>query len=156
MKCPNCGDNMEFNDITQTYNCIGCGKVIQKDNIIGEAISARKANNVLSRKLTTVVAGTTLVGFMGLAMLFARKFGNNNSINNKPNTNGTHTEAESDYNNNDDLSENEDTIYLKANPQYCAESGWTLSGSYQTKTIISQVPATVVKTTTVNRTYRIK
>ena len=269
MKCPDCGDDMEFNDITQTYNCTSCGKVIQEENIIGEAIETKKAKNVLSRKLTTVIAGTTLVGFMGLAMLFTREFGNNKSINNKPDTNGTHTEAESDYNiNNDDLSENivlkeidegdvivtvalpegyepikidgkyygekrttvtkpvvrkiiygltkeglekyniidqkgvsktnpedtidliasigsnsetiygltkeelekynvidqkgvsktnpEDTISLRTSTQYCAESGWTLSGSYQTKTIISQVPATVVKTTTVNRTYRIK
>ena len=50
----------------------------------------------------------------------------------------------------------EDTIYLKANAQYRAESGWTLSGSYQRKTIISQVPATVVKTTKINRSYRKK
>ena len=269
MKCPDCGDKMEFNGITQTYDCPSCGKVIQEENKIGEAIETRKANNVLSRKLAPVIAGATLVSFMGLAMLFTREFGNNNAINNKPNTNGTHTEAESDYNiNNDDLSENivlkdidegdvivtvalpegyepikidgkyygekrttvtkpairktiygltkeelekyniidkkgvsktnpedtinliactgscpetiygltkeeleiynvidkkgvnktnpEDTISLRANSQYRAESGWTLSGSHQRKTIISQVPATVVRITKTNNTYRIK
>ena len=29
MKCPDCGDKMEFNGITQTYDCPSCGKVIQ-------------------------------------------------------------------------------------------------------------------------------
>ena len=269
MKCPDCGDNMKLNDITNTYNCIGCGKVIKKGKEVGEAIETKKANNVLSRKLAPAIAGATIVSFVGLAVLFTREIGNNNSINNKPNTNGTHTEAESDYSiNNDDLSENivlkeidegdvivtvalpegyepikidgkyygekrttvtkpaikkiiygltkeglekyniidnkgvsktnpedtidliestgacpetiygltkeelekynvidqkgvsktnpEDTISLRANSQYCAESGWTLSGSYQRKTIISQVPATVVNTTTINNTYRKK
>lgn len=50
----------------------------------------------------------------------------------------------------------EDTISLTANSQYRGESGWTLSGSYQRKTIISQVPATVVRITKTNNTYRIK
>ncbi len=92
MKCPDCRDNMEFN---------------KEENKIGEGISIGKADNILSRKLARAITGAALVSFIGLAVLFAKEFGNNNSINNGPKANVTHTEAELDYNiNNDDLSEN--------------------------------------------------
>jgi hypothetical protein len=94
MKCPVCGDNMELNDVTNTYNCIGCGKVIKKGNEVGEAKQVTKANNIISKKLASLAVGAVaFISIMGLALSNKKLNLNTNKADKDSKTNNNHIEG---------------------------------------------------------------
>ena len=93
IECPICGEKMRFNESTKEYTCSSCGTVLKKDEI-GEAKQVTKANNIISKKLTSLAVGAVaFISIMGLALSNKKLNLNTNKADNDLKTNNNHIEG---------------------------------------------------------------